>query len=564
MTAFDWVPILFLAGIVMILVPFIGTYLVWIFQEKHVSDRSSITLIENGIYRICSIDPHHEMSWQDYLKSLLCLNSWAALLLFCILVFQDLLPFNPQHYPGLQWLQALNVSVSFITNTDWQSYAGETTLSYFSQMAGLATLNFVSAATGLSVMFALIRGISQSSLNTIGNFWVDITRGILYLLLPLSFLFALFLVLEGSPQTINPYVEVKTIESESQVIPLGPVASQVAIKQLGSNGGGFFNSNSAHPFENPTPFSNFLQFLAIILIPAASTYTFGSMVGNKKQGWVLFGVMSFLLFIGYIVMCLTLHIPNPLLGDLKPLEGVETRIGVANSLAWANTTTATSNGSTNAALSSMPPLAGGMALLNIMLGEIIFGGVGLGLCSMLFFAMFTVFLAGLMVGRTPEYLGKKIGRREIRLVMAGILIPSTIMLVGQSFSCINPTALESLSHSGPHGLTELLYAFSSCAGNNGSSFAGLNANTDYFNIALAIVMLTGRLAIIIPVLALAGIFSAQKISASTAGTFKTDNLLFAILLCVVILILGILPFFPALALGPIVEHIFLLHGQTFG
>lgn len=564
MTAFDWIPVLFLAGIIMILVPFLGTYLVWIFLEKQVSARSSITFLENGIYRICSIDPHHEMSWQDYLKALLCLNGWCLLLLFFILIFQNMLPLNPQNYPGVPWLSALNISISFVTNTNWQAYAGETTLSYFSQMVGLTTLNFLSAATGLAVMFAFIRGICQKSLNTIGNFWVDITRGILYLFLPLSFLFALVLVFEGSPQTLSPYANAKTIENESQVIPYGPVASQIAIKQLGSNGGGFFNANSAHPFENPSPFTNFLQVLAIILIPAASTYTFGVMVGAKGQGWVIFGVMSIMLFVGIAIMGISLHIKNPLLGDLQPMEGIETRIGIANSLVWTNTTSATSNGSTNAAISSLPPLAGGIALLNIMLGELIFGGVGVGLCSMLFFIVFTVFLAGLMVGRTPEYLGKKIGRREIRWVMAGILIPSSLMLIGQSLSCVNPHALASLSHSGPHGLTELLYTFASCSGNNGSAFAGINANTNYFNIILPLIMLIGRFAVIVPTLALAGIFSAQKISAKTAGTFKTDSLLFATLLCVVILILGILPFFPALALGPIVEHILLMHGQTFG
>lgn len=563
MSIFDWVPLLLLTAIILLLIPVIGTYLVWIFQEKEIS-QSPLMYFERGIYWLCSIDPNHEMSWQDYLKALLWFNGVGLAVLFLILTFQDFLPLNPHNFSGVPWILAFNIAISYVTNTNWQSYAGEVTLSYFSQMVGLTTQNFLSAATGLSVMFAMIRGVSHRSINTIGNFWVDLTRGILYLFLPLAIIFSLFLVFEGSPQTLNPYAPAKTLEGHSQIIPYGPVASQIAIKQIGTNGGGFFAANSAHPYENPTPLSNFVELLAIFLIPAVSTYTFGIMVNSRRQGWALFLVMSFMTISGLLVMYAALHVHSPLLANMEPYEGIETRIGIANSMLWTNSTTCTSNGSVNCMISSLTPLAGGVALLNVMLGELIFGGVGGGLCTMLFFAMFTVFLAGLMVGRTPEYLGKKIGRREIRWVMAGVLIPSIVMLIGQAASCSNPLAQETLLHKGPHGLTELLYAFGSCSGNNGSAFAGINANTNYYNIALGVTMLLGRLSVIIPALALAGIFSAQKVSARTSGTFRTDSFLFAFLLCVVIVILGMLPFFPALALGPIVEHIFLLHGQTFG
>ena len=436
-------------------------------------------------------------------------------------------------------------------------------MSYLTQMLGMTVQNFASAATGSAVLIAFIRGITRKSSQTIGNFWVDLTRTIVYLLLPFCFIFALFLISQGVVQTLNPYVEAKTLENETQTIPLGPVGSQIAVKQLGTNGGGYFNANSAHPFENPTPLTNFLETFAIFLIPAAATYMYGLMVKSRKQGIVIFLVMLALWIGGLGVALFSESSFNPVMEINPVLEGRETRVGTADSILWSITTTGTSNGSVNNMLSSLSPLAGGMALLNIMMGEVIFGGVGVGLCGMLMFVLLTVFLSGLMVGRTPEYLGKKIEKTEMQWVVLAILMPPALILLGAGLSSILADALSSLGNSGPHGLTEILYAFSSAAGNNGSAFAGLNANTLYYNLGLGFVMLAARLAILIPSLAIAGTLANKKVLAPSIGTFSTDTLLFGILLFSVILIVAALTFFPALSLAPIVEQILMLRGHSF-
>ncbi len=414
----------------------------------------------------------------------------------------------------------------------------------------------------MAAALTLIRGIAGRTVHTVGNFWEDTVRMIVYILLPLSLLLALVLVGEGVVQTFSPYAEVVTLEGAKQSIPVGPVASQVAIKQLGTNGGGFFNANSAHPFENPTPFTNLLQMIAILLIPTATVYGYGILIGSKSHGWLLFSVMFLFWMIGVLLSVYAQYVPNPVIGASPLLEGQETRFGVINSLLWSVSTTATANGSVNAMLSSLAPLAGGMALFNIMLGELVFGGVGVGLCSMLMFTLLTVFLSGLMVGRTPEYQGKKIEKREVQWVIMAVLAPALLILIGAGISSVLPEALSSLGNQGPHGLSEILYACTSCAGNNGSAFAGLNANTTYYNLLLGVIMLFGRISIILPSLAIAGLLAEKKWTPPSLGTFSTNSFLFWILLVGVILIVGALTFFPALCLGPIVEHLLMLRGAA--
>jgi K+-transporting ATPase ATPase A chain len=503
------------------------------------------------------------MSWTDYAKSLFLFNVFGFIWLFFLLLFQGYLPLNPQHFKGTSWPLAFNTAMSFITNTNWQSYAGETTLSYFTQMIGLTSQNFLSAATGMTALLALTRGIGRKTIDTIGNFWVDLVRMVVYLLLPLSIVIALVLVGEGVIQNLSSYVKVTTLENTEQTLPMGPVASQAAIKLLGTNGGGFFNANSAHPFENPSMLSNLLGMLAIMLIPTASVYAYGIMIGSKKHAWLLFLVMLLFWSGGVFLSNYSEHIRNPIVDAYPLLEGKETRFGISNSLLWSVSTTATSNGSVNAMMSSLSPLAGGVALFNIMLGGLIFGGVGVGLCSMFMLTILTVFLCGLMVGRTPEYFGKKIEKREIQWVMVAVLAPGALVLTGAGISSIFPEVLSNAASQGPHGLTELLYAFSSAAGNNGSAFASLNSNTTYFNIILAIVMLLGRISIILPSLAIAGLLAKKKTIPQSAGTFSTNSGLFFIMLVSVILIVTVLTFFPSLSLGPIIEHLLMLEGRSF-
>lgn len=558
-----WIQILLFLALFLILVPPLGRYMSKVFQGEPTFMHPLLGWLEKLCYRAGGIDPNEEMDWKYYLKALLLFNVFGFLTVFFLQIVQQWLPLNAQNFPAVPLGLAFNTAASFVTNTNWQAYSGETTLSYTTQMLGLAVQNFLSAATGNAALLVLIRGFIRKQTDTIGNFWVDLVRAVVYLLLPLSIVMALFLVQQGVVQSFAPYVEVTTLEGAKQTIPLGPVASQIAIKQLGTNGGGFFNANSAHPFENPTALSNFFEMLALFLIPGAFVYTYGLMIGSIKHGRLLLSVMLAFWALGLCIALFSEHLHNPVLNAYPVLEGKETRLGTTNSVIWAMTTTDTSNGSVNAMHSSLSPLAGGEALFNIMLGELIFGGIGVGLCSMIMFVLLTVFLAGLMVGRTPEYLGKKIEKREVQWVTISILTPGALILIGAGLSSILPVALSSLSHAGPHGLTEILYAFSSAAGNNGSAFAGLNANTDYYNVFLGSIILIARAAIIIPSIALGGILAKKKITPASVGTFSTNTPLFAILLSCVILIMGALSFFPALCLGPIVEHFLMLQGRTF-
>lgn len=545
------------------LTPLLGTYLAKVFSGHPIFLERIIGPLEQLTYRLGGVNPQEEMGWKDYGKHLLLFNAIGFIFLFLLLIGQQFLPLNPQNFPGLSWDLAFNTASSFVTNTNLQSYAGETTLSYFSQAIGLTVQNFLSAATGMAVLLVLIRGLRKNETGTVGNFWFDLVRSILYVLLPLSIILSIVFVAQGVLQNLSSYVEISLLAGGSDMIPMGPAASQIAIKQLGSNGGGFFNVNSAHPFENPTALTNFLQSLAILLIPAASVYMYGIMIDSKKHGIFLLIIMSILWFGGVITASIAEGIYNPVIDAYPLLEGIETRFGIPNTLLWSISTTATSNGSVNAMLSSLPPLVGGVALFNIILGEIVFGGVGVGLCGMLMFTCLTVFLSGLMVGRSPEFLGKKIEKQEMIWVMCAVLIPGALMLIGTAISTALPSAVASIQNQGPHGFTEIFYAFASAAGNNGSAFAGLNINTIYYNLALGIVMLLGRCAIVLPGLAVGGSLARKKTIPPTAGTLSTDSPLFAFLLLGVIFILGALTFFPALSVGPIVEHLLMLQNRSF-
>jgi len=546
-----------------LITPLLGQYMASIFRGEHERSYFFLSGIEKSIYRLCHFNPFQEMTWKEYAKALFAFNACGFVFLFLLLLLQGFLPLNPQGFSGLDWPLAFNTAASFVTNTNWQAYGGENTLSYLSQMSGLTVQNFLSAATGNAVMIALIRGINHRSSKTIGNFWKDMTRTVVYLLLPLSFIFAIFLVSQGVIQNFNEYVSASTLESEIQLLPQGPVASQVAIKQLGTNGGGFFNANSAHPYENPTIFSNFFELLAIVAIPAATIYMYGLLIKSRKEALVILGVICVLLACGFISAINSESVVNPILGSNPVMEGKEVRFGSHNSILWTVATSATSNGSVNAMLSSLSPLAGGVALFNMMIGEVVFGGIGVGLCSMLMFVFLTVFIAGLMVGRTPEYLGKKIEKCEMQWVMIALLTPAAAILIGSGIAIALPMPLQSLGNSGPHGLTEILYAFSSAAANNGSSFAGLNSNTVFYNLTLSFVMLITRAAILIPSVAIAGGLAEKNISPASQGTFSTKSALFGVLLLGVIVIVAALTFFPALSLGPIVEQILMEQGRSF-
>ncbi|MBV2169901.1 MAG: potassium-transporting ATPase subunit KdpA [Bdellovibrio sp.] len=545
------------------LTPLLGGLMVKIFEGQKNFLSKPLGWIERLAYRFAGIDASYEMTWKEYATSLMIFNIVGIVVVTMFQMIQWHLPLNPQGLTGVSWHSALNTAVSFITNTNWQGYSGEVTMSYLTQMMTLAVQNFVSAAVGMAVVIALTRGIARRSSRMIGNFWVDMTRGTVYVLLPLAVIFTLILVGQGVVQTFLPYLEVVTLEGLKQIIPLGPAASQIAIKMLGTNGGGFFNSNSSHPFENATALSNFLQMLSIFLIPAALTYTYGTITHARKHGWVIFSVMLALFVVFTSLSLVSEYTFNPVLGYAGVMEGKEVRFGVFNSVFFSSVTTSASCGAVNAMHSSLSPLSGGIAMLNMMLGEIIFGGVGAGLYGVLLFVLLTVFIAGLMVGRTPEYLGKKIEAPEMTMVILAILAPCATVLIGTGISVVTPTALSSLANKGPHGFSEILYAFTSAAANNGSAFAGLNANTIYYNLMLALVMFIGRFAVIVPVLAVAGSLANRKYSPPSSGTFEVDSVLFGILLVGVILIVGALTFLPGLSLGPIVEHLMMIKGQTF-
>lgn len=563
----DWLQIFLYFICLLALVKPVGAYMARVYLDESVFINRWFAPVEMCLYRVSKIHANQDMPWQDYALALLSFNLLGGLVVFVLQSLQWYLPLNPQQLANVSFDSAFNTAVSFITNTNWQAYGGEVSMSYLTQMLGLCVQNFLSAATGMAVLVALIRGFQRTHAQGIGNFWLDMSRSILYILLPLSLVFSLLLVGQGVVQTVKPYATVTVIEQHStdtptrQILALGPAASQIAIKQIGTNGGGFFNTNSAHPFENPTPLSNFLEMLALLLIPAALCYTFGLLVQDTRQAWVLLAAMM-LVFVA--LLSVTLHYEqagNPALTALGVaggnMEGKETRFGIVNSALWATATTASSNGSVNAMHDSFMPLAGLVPLFLIQLGEVIFGGVGSGLYGMLIFVLITVFIAGLMIGRTPEYLGKKIEAFELKMVAIIILIPAVCILGGTALAVVIEAGKSAVTNPNAHGFSEILYAFSSAAGNNGSAFAGLSANSPFYNTALGIVMLLGRYGIIVPVLAIAGSLAAKKTVPITVGTLPTHTPLFIMLLISIILLVGALTFVPALALGPVVEQLML-------
>jgi K+-transporting ATPase ATPase A chain len=563
MITLDYVQVIFFILVITALTPLLGKFMFNVFSGKRNFLTPVLRKLEQFIYKLLNINPDEEMNWKKYLFSILIFNFIGFIVVLLLQLTQQWLPLNPEGLPNVPFHLALNTAISFMTNTNWQSYGGETTLSYASQMLGLGVQNFLSAATGIVVAVALIRGIVVKLSDKIGNFWADMVRTTLYILLPLSILLGIVLVSQGVVQSFSPYEKITTVEGNEQTIPGGPAASQIAIKQLGTNGGGFFNTNSTHPLENPTPISNMLEVISILLISAALTYTYGLMTGSKREGWILFGVMMILFVTGLSASLYSEYSYNPVLNTAMNLEGKEMRLGMTNSILWSTATTAASNGSVNAMHSSLSPLAGMIAMINIQLGEIIFGGTGSGLYGMLVFVILTVFIAGLMVGRTPEFLGKKIEALDVKMAVLAVLFPSAMILIFTAIGSVSNIGLSSLANTGPHGFSEIMYAFSSAAGNNGSAFAGLNANTVFYNLALGLAMLVGRFGVIIPVMIIAGNLSRKNKSPQSAGTFTTDNYVFAILLISVILIIGGLTFFPALSLGPIVEHLLMKSGIAF-
>jgi K+-transporting ATPase ATPase A chain len=551
----------------------LGSYMAKVYLGERTFLTRFLGQTEAGIYRLSGIATETEMSWKRYALALLLVNFTGFFVVYLLQRLQSMLPINPQGFPAVPPDSAFNTAVSFATNTNWQGYGGEATMSYLTQMLGLGVQNFLSAASGMAVLVALIRGLTRRQASEIGSFYVDFVRSTLYILLPLSVILALLLVSQGVVQSFSPYKTVVLVEPlrneqiTQQTIPLGPAASQIAIKQLGTNGGGFFNVNSAHPLENPTPFSNFLQLLAILLIPAALCYTFGRMVGDTRQGWALMIAMLVIFLPLVFGAYFAEQSGNPRLDALGldqtlsatqaggNMEGKEVRFGIANSAIWATATTAASNGSVNSMHGSYTPLGGLVPMWLMQLGEVVFGGVGSGLYGMLIFAVIAVFIAGLMVGRTPEYLGKKIESFEVKMASIVLLIPPLLVLVGTAIASLVPAAVASAANPGAHGFSEILYAFSSAGNNNGSAFAGLSANTPFYNVALGIAMWASRYWLMIPVLALAGSLAAKKGTAVTAGTLPTHTPLFITLLVGVVLLVGALTFVPALALGPIVEHL---------
>src|SRR5271156_2296199 len=553
----------------------LGLYMARVFSNERTFLDPVLSPIERLIYRICGITPEVEMGWAGYAISMLAFSLISMVFLYALQRLQFYLPLNPQALPGVPPGLAFNTAASFTTNTNWQAYSGEQTLSYLTQMVGLTSHNFLSAAAGIAMAAAVIRGFARRSAKTIGNFWVDLTRTTLGVLLPLSIIFALILVWQGVPDNFSPYVNAKTLEGATQTIAEGPVASQEIIKELGTNGGGFMNANSAHPYENPTPLTNLLEMLGIFAIGAGLTHTFGKMVGDRRQGWALFAVMSILFFAGaapaiwaeqhgnpqFTAMGINQHATATQSGG--NMEGKEVRFGIVESAMWATATTDTSCGAVNSMHDSYTPLGGLVPLVNMQLGEVIFGGVGSGLYGIIVMAVLAVFIAGLMVGRTPEYLGKKIEAREMKLAMLYVLIFPTVILIPTALATVLPAGLSSMSNPGPHGFSQILYAFTEAGANNGSAFAGLNANVPFYNVTMAFVMLLGRFMMAIPALAIAGSVAGKKTTAASAGTFPTDGIPFVALLIGVIIIVGALTFFCAVALGPIVEQLLMMSGKLF-
>jgi K+-transporting ATPase ATPase A chain len=562
-------------AVVTALVKPLGGYMTKVFNGEPTFLSVVLRPIERVFYRLCGISETNEQDWRGYGLAMLTFSIVGFIVLYAIQRMQAILPFNPQQFGAVAPDLAFNTSVSFVTNTNWQSYVPETTMSYLTQMVGLTMHNFVSAATGIALALALVRGFARRTTRAIGNFWVDLTRAVFYVLLPVSIVVSLFLVWQGVPQNLNSYVEATTLEGATQIIAQGPVASQEVIKELGTNGGGFFNANSAHPYENPNPITNFVEMVLIFAIGAALTNVFGRMVGKESQGWALFAVMGILFLLGVFILYAAESRGNPAFAGLPVdvgasilqsggnMEGKEVRFGILNSSLFATVTTDASCGAVNTMHDSLLPLGGMVPMINIMLGEIIFGGVGSGLYGMLLFAIVAIFVAGLMVGRTPEYLGKKIEAKEVKMAMLAILILPFSILGFTALAVVLPAGVSSLANAGPHGFSEALYAYISATGNNGSAFAGISANTLFYNTSLGLAMWIGRFLFIVPMLAIAGSLAGKKLVPASEGTFPTDGALFVALLTGVILVIGGLTFFPALALGPIVEHFAMNAGTLF-
>jgi K+-transporting ATPase ATPase A chain len=567
MTFNGWLQILIFCGIVLVLVKPLGGYLTRVFAGERTYLSIALGPVERGLYRIAGTSEREDQHWTSYAFSLLMFNLFGVFVLYAIQRLQAVLPYNPAGMASVPADLSFNTAVSFVSNTNWQAYGGESTMSYLTQMAGLTVQNFVSAATGMAIAIALIRGFSRASGKAIGNFWVDMTRSTFYILLPICIVMTLVFVYLGVPQTLGAYVSATTLEGAQQTIAVGPVASQLAIKMLGTNGGGFFNANSAHPFENPDAISNLIQMVAIFAIGAAFTNVFGRMVGNQRQGWAILSTMGILFIVGVCVTYWAEAAGNPLMHAFGlgggNMEGKEVRFGVVLSSLFAVITTAASCGAVNAMHGSFTALGGLVPLINMQLGEVIVGGVGAGFYGIVLFIIIAIFVAGLMVGRTPEYLGKKIEAKEMKMAILAILCLPTAMLIFTAIASILPSAVGAVGTAGPHGFSEILYAYTSAGANNGSAFGGLSANAPWYNVTLGIGMLMGRFLVIIPALAIAGSLVMKKLVPSSAGTFPTDGPLFVGLLVGTILVVGGLTFFPALTLGPVVEHLMAISGQTF-
>ncbi|MDQ0470954.1 potassium-transporting ATPase subunit KdpA [Labrys wisconsinensis] len=567
MTVIGWIQILIFIALVVAVVKPLGGYMTRIFNGERTFLSVLLRPVERLFYAVAGVDEKEEQHWLTYTVAMLLVNAAGFVVVYLLQRLQDVLPLNPAGQTPVAPDLAFNTAISFVTNTNWQNYGGESTMSYLTQMAGLTVQNFLSAATGIVLAIALIRGFARASARTVGNFWVDLTRVTLYVLLPICVVFTLFLVWQGIPQTFGAYVDATTLEGAKQTLALGPAASQVAIKMLGTNGGGFFNANAAHPFENPTALSNLIQMVSIFAIGAALTNVFGRMVGDQRQGWAILAAMGVLFFVGVVVCYWGEAAGNPLVHALGidggNMEGKEVRFGLPMSALFAVVTTDASCGAVNAMHDSFTALGGMVPLINIMLGEIIVGGVGSGLYGILLYVIIALFVAGLMVGRTPEYLGKKIEAKEVKMTMLAVLVLPLFMLGLTAVATVLPSAVAAVGNNGAHGFSEILYAYVSGAGNNGSAFGGLSANTLWYNTTLGIDMFFGRFFVIVPALAIAGAMAAKKTAPASAGTFPTHGALFVGLLVGVILIVGGLTFFPALALGPIVEHLSMIAGQSF-
>jgi len=547
---------------------FLGKYMAKVYSGTGTFLTPVIRPVERLIYRLCGVDEASEMSWKTYAWAFIFFNIAGILLLTAIQMLQWYLPLNPQKLTGVKWDSALNTAISFVTNTNWQGYSGEQTMSYFSQMTGLTVQNFVSAGIGMAAGLALIRGFTRKESDTVGNIWVDLTRSVLYVLVPLSIIAAVVLMSQGVIQNFHPYVTAETLEGGKQLLPMGPAASQIAIKQLGTNGGGFFNVNSAHPFENPTFISNLVETFSIIFIPIAFVFMFGYMLKNRKQGRAIFATMALLYIIGLSLILWSEYSVNPVfenagLTNLQNMEGKETRIGMLWSGVWSETTTVTSNGSVNSMHDSFMPVAGMIQMFNIGIGEVIFGGVGVGLIGFLFYVILAMFVVGLMIGRTPEFMGKKFGPYEMGMSLVALLLPMCTAVILAAIAISVKPGLAGQGNPSAHGLSEILYAYFSAVGNNGSAFAGLNANTLFYNNTLSIALLVGRFATVLPAIAIAGSLAHKKIVPDSAATFPTGGIMFVTVVAGVIIIMGALTFFPVFALGPVLEHLFVQQSLTF-